>query len=125
MSLVALILSLSHFYRRALSVGSLLVTLEAEGKREKESWTRHSFPCARRIILETDPTAIASRVSRPKADAGVNLSEITINEQTIMQVNHPRSFPFPARRLSPGTLSLVCRIKYNERERETDKGWTT
>lgn len=37
------------------------------------------------IILETDPVAIASRVSRPKPDAGVNLSEITINEQTIMQ----------------------------------------
>lgn len=30
--------------------------------------------------------AIASRVSRPKPDAGVNLSEITLNEQTIMQV---------------------------------------
>ncbi|POW09716.1 hypothetical protein PSHT_09003 [Puccinia striiformis] len=39
------------------------------------------------IILETDSVAIASRVSRPKADAGVgvNLSDITINEQTIMQ----------------------------------------
>ncbi|MBW0503446.1 hypothetical protein O181_043161 [Austropuccinia psidii MF-1] len=39
------------------------------------------------IILETDPVAIASRVSRPKADVGVgvNLSDITINEQTIMQ----------------------------------------
>lgn len=44
------------------------------------------------IILETDPTAIASRVSRPKADAGVNLSEITINEQTIMQVRLGPSF---------------------------------
>jgi hypothetical protein len=33
-----------------------------------------------RIILETDGTAIASRVSRPKADA----SDIVINEQTIM-----------------------------------------
>lgn len=44
----------------------------------------------RRIILETDPNAIASRVSRPKPDAGVNLSEITINEQTILQVRpHP------------------------------------
>ncbi|GHJ86941.1 hypothetical protein NliqN6_3343 [Naganishia liquefaciens] len=32
------------------------------------------------IILETDGTAIASRVSRPKADA----SDIVINEQTIM-----------------------------------------
>ena len=39
-----------------------------------------------RIILETDPIAIASRVSRPKPDAGVNLSEITINEQTLMAV---------------------------------------
>lgn len=40
-----------------------------------------------RIILETDSVAIASRVSRPKADVGVgvNLSDITINEQTIMQ----------------------------------------
>ncbi|CAH7688239.1 Longin-like domain-containing protein [Phakopsora pachyrhizi] len=38
------------------------------------------------IILETDSVAIASRVSRPKADVGgVNLSDITINEQTIMQ----------------------------------------
>ncbi|KAK4704465.1 coatomer subunit zeta, partial [Phenoliferia sp. Uapishka_3] len=37
------------------------------------------------IILETDAVAIASRVSRPKPDAGVNLSDITINEQTIMQ----------------------------------------
>lgn len=39
------------------------------------------------IILETDPIAIASRVSRPKPDAGVNLSEITINEQTLMNVS--------------------------------------
>lgn len=45
--------------------------------------------CAGRIILETDPVAIASRVSRPKPDAGVNLADITINEQTIMAV---RSF---------------------------------
>ncbi|KAM0791341.1 hypothetical protein ACM66B_005809 [Microbotryomycetes sp. NB124-2] len=37
------------------------------------------------IILETDPIAIASRVSRPRPDAGVQLSDITINEQTIMQ----------------------------------------
>ncbi|KAG0147541.1 hypothetical protein CROQUDRAFT_670436 [Cronartium quercuum f. sp. fusiforme G11] len=39
------------------------------------------------IILETDAVAIASRVSRPKADVGVgvNLADITINEQTIMQ----------------------------------------
>ncbi|KAH9817186.1 Longin-like domain-containing protein [Melampsora americana] len=38
------------------------------------------------IILETDSAAIASRVSRPKADVGgVNLADITINEQTIMQ----------------------------------------
>ena len=33
-----------------------------------------------RIIVETDSTAIASRVSRPKADT----TEIIINEQTIM-----------------------------------------
>jgi hypothetical protein len=50
------------------------------------------------IILETDPIAIASRVSRPKPDAGVNLSEITINEQTLMAVSpaplplHPLDF---------------------------------
>ncbi|GAA5978099.1 hypothetical protein JCM5350_007394 [Sporobolomyces pararoseus] len=37
------------------------------------------------IILETDSVAIASRVSRPKPDAGVQLSDITLNEQTIMQ----------------------------------------
>jgi len=35
------------------------------------------------IILETDPQAIASRVSRPKPDAGLNLSDITIDEQFI------------------------------------------
>lgn len=29
--------------------------------------------------------AIASRVSRPKADTGVNLADLHINEQTIMQ----------------------------------------
>lgn len=34
----------------------------------------------RRIIVETDSTTIASRVSRPKADT----TEIVINEQTIM-----------------------------------------
>jgi hypothetical protein len=33
-----------------------------------------------RIIVETDPTTIASRVSRPRADT----TEIVINEQTIM-----------------------------------------
>ena len=33
-----------------------------------------------RIIVETDSAAIASRVSRPKADT----TEIVINEQTIM-----------------------------------------
>lgn len=33
-----------------------------------------------RIILETDAAAIASRVSRPKADT----TDIVINEQTIM-----------------------------------------
>ncbi|GAA96803.1 uncharacterized protein L969DRAFT_97145 [Mixia osmundae IAM 14324] len=37
------------------------------------------------IILETDSNAIASRVSRPRPDSGtVDLSNITINEQTIM-----------------------------------------
>lgn len=34
----------------------------------------------RSIIVETDPTTIASRVSRPKADT----TEIVINEQTIL-----------------------------------------
>ena len=34
----------------------------------------------RSIIVETDSTTIASRVSRPKADT----TEIVINEQTIM-----------------------------------------
>lgn len=34
-----------------------------------------------RIILETDPVAIASRVSRPRADTA---GEIVINEQTIL-----------------------------------------
>jgi coatomer subunit zeta len=33
-----------------------------------------------RIIVETDPTTIASRVSRPRADT----TEIVINEQTIL-----------------------------------------
>lgn len=33
-----------------------------------------------RIIVETDSTTIASRVSRPKADT----TEIVINEQTLM-----------------------------------------
>ena len=33
-----------------------------------------------RIIVETDATTIASRVSRPKADT----TEIVINEQTLM-----------------------------------------
>ncbi|TNY24781.1 coatomer protein [Rhodotorula diobovata] len=37
------------------------------------------------IVLETDPVAIASRVSRPKPDAAVNLSDIQLNEQSIMQ----------------------------------------
>jgi hypothetical protein len=37
--------------------------------------------------------AIASRVSRPKPDAGVNLSEITLNEATIMQVRSNIAFP--------------------------------
>lgn len=33
-----------------------------------------------RIIMDTDPTAIASRVSKPRADT----TEIVINEQTIL-----------------------------------------
>jgi coatomer subunit zeta len=37
-------------------------------------------PLCIRIIVETDSTTIASRVSRPKADT----SEIIINEQTIL-----------------------------------------
>lgn len=40
------------------------------------TWTNDHL----RIIVETDSAAIASRVSRPKADA----TEIVINEQTIM-----------------------------------------
>jgi hypothetical protein len=36
--------------------------------------------CAYRIIVETDSTTIASRVSRPRADS----TEIVINEQTLM-----------------------------------------
>ena len=36
--------------------------------------------CAFRIIVETDSTTIASRVSRPRADT----TEIVINEQTIL-----------------------------------------
>lgn len=39
-----------------------------------------------RIVLETDPIAIASRVSRPRPDATVNLADIQLNEQSIMQV---------------------------------------
>ncbi|GAA5887839.1 hypothetical protein JCM6882_000772 [Rhodosporidiobolus microsporus] len=37
------------------------------------------------IVLETDPIAIASRVSRPRPDAAVNLADIQLNEQSIMQ----------------------------------------
>ncbi|BGP40456.1 Golgi-to-ER vesicle coat component [Rhodotorula kratochvilovae] len=37
------------------------------------------------IVLETDAIAIASRVSRPKPDATVNLADIQLNEQSIMQ----------------------------------------
>ncbi|GAA5822462.1 hypothetical protein JCM3770_000657 [Rhodotorula araucariae] len=37
------------------------------------------------IVLETDAIAIASRVSRPKPDASVNLADIQLNEQSIMQ----------------------------------------
>ncbi|POY70457.1 hypothetical protein BMF94_6525 [Rhodotorula taiwanensis] len=37
------------------------------------------------IVLETDPIAIASRVSRPRPDATVNLADIQLNEQSIMQ----------------------------------------
>jgi len=47
-------------------------------------FTHHSFRLTRAlccsIIVETDSTTIASRVSRPKADT----SEIVINEQTLM-----------------------------------------
>jgi len=43
------------------------------------------------IVLETDPVAIASRVSRPKPDAAVNLADIQLNEQSIMQVRLPLS----------------------------------
>lgn len=39
-----------------------------------------TFASPTRIIVDTDAAAIASRVSRPKADA----TEIIINEQTIM-----------------------------------------
>jgi hypothetical protein len=39
-----------------------------------------SIYCAHRIIVETDSTTIASRVSRPRADS----TEIVINEQTLM-----------------------------------------
>lgn len=53
------------------------------------------------IVLETDPVAIASRVSRPRPDAGVNLSEITINEQTLMAVSRP-SHPSSCSRRSTG-----------------------
>lgn len=42
-----------------------------------------------RIVLETDPIAIASRVSRPRPDATVNLADIQLNEQSIMQVCLP------------------------------------
>lgn len=42
-----------------------------------------------RIVLETDPIAIASRVSRPRPDATVNLADIQLNEQSIMQVCPP------------------------------------
>ena len=39
-----------------------------------------AFSCSYSIIVETDSTTIASRVSRPKADT----TEIVINEQTLM-----------------------------------------
>ena len=46
------------------------------------SYETYWLVVACRIILETDPSAIAARVSRPRADAGaVDLSQITINEQ--------------------------------------------
>ena len=44
-----------------------------------ESLLLNSQNCGR-IIIETDATTIASRVSRPKADT----TEIVINEQTLM-----------------------------------------
>ena len=36
------------------------------------------------VILDTDPVAIASRVSRPRADAAVSLGDFQLNEQTVM-----------------------------------------
>lgn len=42
--------------------------------------TRPRLTSVHSIVVETDPTTIASRVSRPKADT----SEIVINEQTLM-----------------------------------------
>lgn len=44
----------------------------------RSGYVRDSHVC--RIIVETDPTTIASRVSRPRADT----TEIVINEQTIL-----------------------------------------
>lgn len=44
------------------------------------------------IVLETDSVAIASRVSRPRPDASVNLSDIQLNEQSILQVRPFRLF---------------------------------
>ncbi|KAH8916645.1 snare-like protein [Atractiella rhizophila] len=37
------------------------------------------------IILELDSPAILSRVSRPRTDAGVQIADITINEETLRQ----------------------------------------
>jgi hypothetical protein len=45
-----------------------------------DPWTYITHAISTRIIVETDSTTIASRVSRPKADT----TEIVINEQTIM-----------------------------------------
>lgn len=43
-------------------------------------WPSDNFNVACSIIVETDSTTIASRVSRPRADT----TEIVINEQTLM-----------------------------------------
>lgn len=47
---------------------------------KKTYFSRPTFIPVGSIIVETDSTTIASRVSRPKADT----SEIVINEQTLM-----------------------------------------
>lgn len=69
---------------------SLLRALSSGGRTALELSEMSHADChslRRSIILEVDAVAIASRVSRPKPDAGVNLAEITLNEATIMQVS--------------------------------------